>query len=108
MVTQRPQNKGFSPPFDIFSPLVKATFQQFGTFLLMLMLLTRIPFPFTLCPRQLLTTHREEKDEDKIPKIPNMENYRGEIHQSRYMQFMDGMSQDILEGNHLFFLEKGI
>ena len=24
------------------------------------------------------------------------------------MQFMDGMSQDILEGNHLFFLEKGI
>ena len=72
----------------------------------MLMLLTRIPFPFTLCPRQLLTTHREEKDEDKIP---NMENYKGENPpEPIYMQFMDGMSEDILEGNHLFFLEKGI
>ena len=57
VVTQRPekvvgQNKGFSPPFDIFCPLVKATFQQFGTFLLMLMLLTRnsISFHFVLPP----------------------------------------------------------
>ena len=46
------ENKGFSPPFDIFSPLVKATFQQFGTFLLMLMLLTRnsISFHFVRPP----------------------------------------------------------
>ena len=61
----------------------------------MLMLLTRIPFPFTLCPRQLLTTHREEKDEDKIPKIPNMENYRGKIHQSRYAIYGWNVSRHI-------------
>ena len=44
------ENKGFSPSFDIFSPLVKASFQQFGTFLLMLMLPTRNSISFHFVP----------------------------------------------------------
>ena len=44
------ENKSFSPSFDIFSPLVKASFQQFGTFLLMLMLPTRNSISFHFVP----------------------------------------------------------
>ena len=93
------QNKGFSPPFDIFSPLVKATFQQFGTFLLMLMLLTRnsISFHFVRPPAP--------RPSPPTTNVQNLPQPPGHV-QTRLWQFMDGTSREILVGIHLFS-EKG-
>ena len=95
VVAQRPQkvvgqNKGFSPPFDIFSPLVKATFQQFGTFLLMLMLLTRnsISFHFVL------------------PPSPGTVPLNHQALSSPRWQFMDGTSPENI-GRNPFVLGEG-
>ena len=103
VVTRRPekvvgQNKGFSPPFDIFSPLVKATFQQFGTFLLMLMLLTRnsISFHFVLPPSHSERARGHHRSKPTTKLCPASAQ-------------ADNLWMEILEEIHLFFfLAKGI